>query len=141
MMPTTILIVDDDQGFRETVKFIVERESDLSIVGEAEDGEEAIRCAREQQPDIVTMDIVMPRVGGLEATRRIKAERPEVKIIILTVHAEQEYQRAAVESSADAFLAKKTLVTSLLPTIREVARGGPWKQKRDHRYQTLTSEG
>lgn len=66
------------------------------------------------------MDLVMPRVNGLEAMRRIKAERPETKVIIMTVHTEDAYRRAAEASGADAFLLKKTLMTALLATIRRV---------------------
>lgn len=124
-MPATILIVDDDQGFREMVKRLLEREPGVSVVGEAGDGEEAVRLARELQPDVILMDIAMPRVDGLEATRRIKAERPEAKVIILTIHNEEAYRRAAAESGADVFLPKKTLMADLLPTIRRIMGGEP----------------
>lgn len=124
-MPATILIVDDDQGFREMVKRLLEREPGVSVVGEAGDGEEAVRLARELQPDVILMDIAMPRVDGLEATRRIKAERPEAKVIILMIHNEEAYRRAAAESGADVFLPKKTLMANLLPTIRRIMGGEP----------------
>jgi DNA-binding NarL/FixJ family response regulator len=87
-------------------------------VGEAEDGAEAIRLVHLLQPDIVLMDLVMPQVNGLEALRRIKAERPETKVIIMTVHTEDAYRRTAEASGTDAFLLKKTLGTVLLPTIQ-----------------------
>ena len=80
------------------------------MVGEAEDGAEAIRLVHLLRPDIVLMDLVMPGVNGLEALRRIKAERPETKVIIMTVHTEDAYRRAAEASGADAFLLKKTLM-------------------------------
>lgn len=123
-VPATILIVDDDQGFREVVKRLLEGKPEARVVGEAEDGEEAVMLARESQPDVVLMDIAMPRLDGLEATRRIKAERPETKVIILTIHNEEVYQRAAAESGADAFLSKKTLMADLLSTIWQVMGGG-----------------
>src|SRR5919109_4113493 len=119
-MGTTILIVDDNPRMRALIWRILAREPNLHVVGEAEDGAEAIGLAHELQPDIVLMDFVMPRVNGLEAMRRIKVERPETKVIIMTVHAEDAYRRAAEASGSDAFLLKKTLMTDLLPTIRHL---------------------
>ena len=119
-MGTTILTADDDQRFLEIVKCHLEKDPDLSIVGQATDGEQAIRLARELQPDVVLMDISMPRLNGLEATRRIKTEQPNTKVVIVTIHDEEPYRKAAAESNADSFLCKKTLCTTLLPTIRQV---------------------
>lgn len=119
-MRTTILIVDDHARLRALIRRLAAQEPDLDVVGEAEDGAEAIRLTHKLRPDIVLLDLVMPRVNGLEAMRRIKAERPETKVIIVTVHTEEAYQRAAEASGADAFLLKKTLMTVLLPTIRRM---------------------
>src|SRR2546426_2103739 len=119
-MGATILIVDDNSQLRAIMRGIVAQESGLHVVGEAEDGAEAIRLAQALRPDIVLLDLVMPRVNGLEALRRIKTERPETKVIIVTVHAEDAYRQAAEDSGADAFLLKKTLVTVLLPTIQRL---------------------
>jgi DNA-binding NarL/FixJ family response regulator len=119
-MRATILIVDDNPRLREFIRRMSAHEPDLHIVGEAEDGAEAIRLAHELRPDIVLLDLVMSGVNGLEAMRRIKAERPETKVIIVTVHAEDAYRRAAEDGGADAFLLKKTLMTVLLPTIQRM---------------------
>ena len=119
-MGATILIVDDNARLRAIMRGIAAQESDLHVVGEAEDGAAAIRLAQELRPDIVLLDLVMPRVNGLEALRRIKTERPETKVIIVTVHAEDAYRQAAADSGADAFLLKKTLVAILLPTIQRL---------------------
>ena len=119
-MGATILIVDDNLRLRAIMRGIAAQEPDLHVVGEAEDGAEAIRLAQELQPDIVLLDLAMPRVNGLEALQRIKGERPETKVIIVTVHAEDAYRRAAEDGGADAFLLKKTLVTVLLPTIQRL---------------------
>jgi DNA-binding NarL/FixJ family response regulator len=116
-MPITTLIVDDDLAFRKAVKQLLENAPEVSVVGEATDGEEAIRLTKELRPDLVLMDITMPRMDGLEATVQIKAERPEVKVIVLTVHNEEVYRKTAYERGADAFLAKKTVGTQLLSTI------------------------
>ncbi len=119
-MGVTMLIVDDNPRVRALIRRISAQEPDLHVVGEAEDGAEAIRLALEFRPAIVLMDLVMPRVNGLEAMRRIKAERPETKVIIMTVHTEDAYRKAAEAYGTDAFLLKKTLMTALLPTIRRI---------------------
>jgi two-component system response regulator NreC len=116
-MPIATLIVDDDLTFRKTVRQLLERAPEVSVVGEATDGEEAVQLAQELRPDVVLMDISMPRLDGLEATRRIKIQRPEMKVIVLTVHQEEAYRKTACEYGADAFLTKKTVGVQLLPTI------------------------
>jgi DNA-binding NarL/FixJ family response regulator len=118
-MPRRILIVDDHPSFRSTARMLFESEG-YEVVGEAADGAEAIGLAQALQPDIVLLDVAMPQVNGLEALPRIKAERPETKIIMVTVHDEDAYRRAAAERGADAFLLKKTLTTTLLPTIQHL---------------------
>ena len=116
-MGTTIVIVDDNAQVRALMREITAQEPDFQVVGEAEDGAEAIRLAQALRPDLILLDLVMPRINGLEALRRIKAARPETKVIIVTVHDEDAYRQAAEASGADAFLLKKTLVAVLLPTI------------------------
>jgi DNA-binding NarL/FixJ family response regulator len=119
-MGISILIADDNTRLRGLIRRMLTQEPDLQVVGEADDGAEAIRLTHLLRPDIILMDLGMPRVNGLEATRRIKAERPETKIIILTVHTEDAYRRAAEATGSDAFLLKRTIMTALLPAIRRV---------------------
>jgi DNA-binding NarL/FixJ family response regulator len=119
-MGATILIVDDSWQVRALIRRMSAQEPDLLVVGEAADGAEAIRLTHVLRPNIVLLDLAMPRVNGLEALRRIKAERPSTKVIIVTVHSEDAYRRAAEDGGADAFLVKKTLTTALLPTIRRM---------------------
>ena len=104
------------------IRGIAAQEPDLRVVGEAEDGTEAIPLTHELRPNIILLDLIMimPRVNGLEALGPIKAKQPETKVIIVTVHTEDAYRRAAGDGGVDAFLVKKTLMTALLPTIRRM---------------------
>jgi DNA-binding NarL/FixJ family response regulator len=124
-MPTTILIVDDNSGVRNVLTRILQKGREFSVVGEAEDGSEALELARALSPDLILMDLAMPRVNGLEATRKIKVERPGTKVIILTRYDEDAYRQAATQSGADAFLPKGTRLAELLATIRQVVQAGP----------------
>jgi DNA-binding NarL/FixJ family response regulator len=119
-MRVTILIVDDNAQLRALMREIMAEASNLHVVGEVEDGAEAMRLVQALRPAIVLLDLIMPQVNGLEVLRWIKVERPETKVIIVTVHDEDAYRQAAETSGADAFLLKKTLGTVLLPTIRRL---------------------
>jgi len=117
-MATTILIVEDHTVIRSFVCAIMAQEPDLHVVGEAEDGAEAMRLVQALQPDIILLDLILPRVPGLEVLRWLKEECPQIKVVIMTAYTEDAYRQAAVDNGADAFLCKKTLVATLLPTIR-----------------------
>ncbi len=118
-----ILIADDDQVFRQGLKRLLEYERGVTVV-EADGGEEALRLALALRPEIVVMDIGMPRMDGLEATRRIKAVQPETKVIILTVHDEAPYRKAAHDNGADSFVVKKAVTADLIPAIRRLTPSG-----------------
>jgi pilus assembly protein CpaE len=120
-----VLLVDDDERFRETLRHLLAQRGEAEILGEAADGEEALRLAESLRPDVVLVDLAMPRMNGLEVTRQLKARRPEVLIVIITVHDDEAYRRTALAAGAEAFLVKKTLGVDLWPTLRRVAGHGP----------------
>ena len=118
---TTVVVVDDDPDYLWLVRFILESGSDkAAIVGEAASGEEALGLVLDKRPDIVIVDLMMPRLNGLELTRRIKEERPQTKILLMSAYAEDTYRRIALVSGADGFVNKNLIRTGLLPAIREV---------------------
>jgi DNA-binding NarL/FixJ family response regulator len=119
-MGVTILIADDNSRLRTLIRKLLAQEPDLHVVAEAATGTEALRLAYQLRPNIIVMDLAMPEVNGLEALRRIKMDHPETKVIIMTVHTEDVYLRAAEASGTDAFLIKRTLMTTLLPTVRRL---------------------
>jgi DNA-binding NarL/FixJ family response regulator len=113
-----ILIVDDDARFRRRVKEFLVSELDIEAIGEAADAQEALIKARELKPDVVLMDVRMPGTNGICATRQLKDEMPELKVIILTILDVQEYREAAIASGASGYVVKKCLIRELVPTIR-----------------------
>ena len=120
-VPTTrILVVDDDAAFRQRVKAFFAREADMEVVAEASDGEEAIRKAQELKPDVVLMDVRMPGLNGVSATRKLREEMPEVKVIMLSVFDLPEYREAAMVSGASGYVVKKSMIEALIPEIRRV---------------------
>ena len=115
-----VLIVDDEVDSSWLVAFVLRRDPNLALAGEATDGEMAVSLVRQERPDVVLMDVMMPRLDGLEATRRIKQEYPATKMLVLTSLTDDATRREAFEKGADAFLDKREIATVLLPTIRLV---------------------
>src|SRR6478672_10019915 len=99
-----VLIVDDDRASREGLRELFELRPNINVIGEAIDGEEAVNLADALHPDLVVMDVQMPRMDGLEATRQIKQRAPGIRVVLLTMY--REYRAAALRSGADAFLVK-----------------------------------
>jgi DNA-binding NarL/FixJ family response regulator len=118
-----ILIADDHVVVREGLSAMLSREGDMEVVGEAQNGREAVEKARELQPDIVLMDLRMPEVDGIEAMRRIKTENPRVKFIVLTTYDNDEYIFKGIEAGARAYLLKDAPRTELFRAIRAVNKG------------------
>jgi DNA-binding NarL/FixJ family response regulator len=123
MSPIRILLADDHMVVRLGVRALLESEPDMEVVGEAADGLEAIDKAARLQPDVVVMDISMPNLDGLEATRRIRSESPAVQVLILTVHAQQRYLFPVLKAGGAGYVLKSTVDTELIEAIRTVARG------------------
>ncbi|REE97376.1 response regulator [Thermomonospora umbrina] len=119
-----VLLADDQVLLRIGVRMILENADDMIVVGEAGDGAEAVALAAEAAPDVVLMDIRMPDVDGVEATRRIRAELPDgPRILVLTTFDLDEYVYTALRAGACGFILKDTLAPDLLSAIRAVARG------------------
>jgi DNA-binding NarL/FixJ family response regulator len=123
MQPTKVLIVDDHALFRRGVCNTVESAEEFEVVGEAEDGVEALAKARGLKPDLILMDINMPHCNGLTAVSAIKRELTGVKIIMLTVHDEDENLFKAIKTGADGFLRKDVRANALLDSLRDVMKG------------------
>ena len=123
-MAIRFLLADDDAGFRATLRQLLERRVEAQVLGEAGNGEEAIRLTNDLRPDVVLIDLAMPRMNGLEATRQLKARWPDLAVIVLTVHDEDVYRRTALAAGAAAFLEKKMLGVDLWPTLARVCRLG-----------------
>ena len=122
--PIRVLIADDHPLLRRGLLTILLTEDGMELVGEAVDGEEAIAKARELQPDVVLLDLVMPRVGGLEAIKAIKQVCPTARILILTSFSEEEQIFAALRAGASGYMLKDLAGDDLLKAIRDVHRGG-----------------
>jgi two-component system response regulator NreC len=118
-----ILLVDDHAMFRAGIRALIEAEDRMKVIGEASSGDEAVDRVRELKPDLVVMDLAMPGSNGLEATRRISALGLDTSVLVLTVHAEEEYLVPVVEAGASGYLTKTSADTDLLEAIRVVARG------------------
>ena len=123
MSDTRILLVDDHAMFRAGIRALLESEERMSVVGEASSGDEAVDEVRALKPDVVVMDLSMPGSNGLEATRRIAALGLETRVLVLTVHAEEEYLVPVVEAGASGYLTKTSADQDLIEAIRVVARG------------------
>ncbi len=119
---TRVLLVDDQALVRAGFRLILER-AGIDVVAEAADGEEAVRAATEHAPDVVLMDVRMPRMDGIEATRRIVAAQPDVRVLALTTFDLDDYVMAAVRAGASGFMLKDVDPSDLVHAVRVVARG------------------
>jgi len=122
-MPIRILIADDHAIVAEGLKHLVEAQSDLQVVGIVGDGRAAVLAAKESEPDVVLMDLSMPELNGADAARAIIDERPECKVIVLSMYAEREYVRRALKAGATGYVVKRSAAKELVEAIRAVHAG------------------
>jgi NarL family two-component system response regulator LiaR len=120
-----ILIVDDHAIVREGLRALIESEPEMDLVGEAQDGVEAVAKARSLNPDVILLDLVMPRMDGIEATRQIKNENDKIQILVLTSFSEDAKVFSAIKSGAMGYLLKDSSPQDLLRAIRDVYHGEP----------------
>ena len=118
-----VLLADDHTIVRQATAEILEHQPDMQVVGQAGTGEEAIKKAQELEADVAVMDIAMPRVNGLEATRRITAECPDCRVLVLTAHEEERYVIQLLQAGAVGYLPKTVGLDELIEAIRAAARG------------------
>ena len=122
--PLRILVADDHAILRQGLKLLIESQPDMQVVAEAADGELALELAAEVKPDIVVMDISMPRMNGLMATRSLKQKQPNITVVALTRHEDGNYLEELLRAGASAYVLKQSAPTDLLKAIRAVAAGG-----------------
>jgi DNA-binding NarL/FixJ family response regulator len=119
----SVLVVDDHALHRDGTRHILEQHPDLEVVGDADSGEKALALIRQLNPDVVLMDIRLPGMNGIEATRRIRKDHPEVRVLMVTAHDDDEYVRGAVAAGAAGYLSKTAPGRKLVEAVRAVAAG------------------
>ena len=118
-----IVIAEDHTILREGLRSLLSSSEDLEVVGEAENGLDAIRCVEERSPDLILLDLAMPKMSGVEAVKEIKRRSSRIKILVLTVHRSEEYVLAAFQSGADGYCLKDATHAELVTAIRSVLSG------------------
>jgi DNA-binding NarL/FixJ family response regulator len=124
MKKLRILLADDHKIVREGLRTLINSQPDMQVVGEAANGREVLVKARELKPDVVVMDLSMPELNGLQATERLKAERPEMKVVALTAHEDESYLRQLCKVGAAGYVLKRSAGDELVKAIGTVAKGG-----------------
>jgi len=119
----SILLADDHTLLRNGIRALLKDEQGMIVVGEAGDGREAVRLAGQLKPNVILMDIAMPLLNGLEATRQIKREHPEINVLILTMYDHEEYFRQTLEAGASGYIIKRAAASELVAAIRAVYNG------------------
>ena len=123
MKKISVLLVDDHTVVRQGLRALLQSEEDMEVVGEAENGRQAVGMARKNSPDVVVMDVAMPMLNGLEATRQILKNQPSTKVLVLTSYGDDDCVAQLMRAGAAGYLIKQTAANDLLKAIREVYRG------------------
>lgn len=124
MTALRIFIAEDHETVREGLRLIIDAQTDMEVCGEAGDGRAALKLAQELQPDIVVMDVTMPELNGLKATRQLKQLCPQMKILTLTRHTDNAYLQELLRAGASGYVLKQSSSNELLRAIRSIAKGG-----------------
>jgi two-component system, NarL family, response regulator NreC len=122
-MAIRVLLADDHTIVRDGLRALLEKQPDMTVSGEASDGREAVQIAEENSPDVVVMDIAMPNMNGIEATRRIVASHPSTAVVILSMHQDESYVLRSLKAGARGYLLKDSLRSDVVEAIRSVAQG------------------
>jgi DNA-binding NarL/FixJ family response regulator len=129
-MSIKVLLVDDHAIIREGLRSLLEKQPEMEVIADTDDGRKALRLVRELSPDIVIMDITMPGLNGIEATRQITAEFPDVKVIALSIHSKRRYVADMLSAGATGYILKECLFDELVVAIKAVAAGGRYLSPR-----------
>lgn len=133
-MPIRVLLVDDHTVLRDGLKSLLNYETDIDVIGDASNGREAISAAETLKPDIVVTDISMPGLNGIESVRILRHNHPQLKIIILSMHASQEYVAQALQAGANGYVVKQADASEVLAAIRAVMSGGAYLSPTISKY-------
>jgi two-component system response regulator NreC len=123
MSEIRLLLVDDHEVVRTGLRMLLESQSDIKILAEARTGAEAIQMAREFKPDVVVMDITLPDISGIEATRRLKEDHPEIAVVALTIHEDEQYFFEMLQAGASGYVPKRAAPEDLISAIRAAFAG------------------
>jgi DNA-binding NarL/FixJ family response regulator len=123
-----VLLCDDQTLMRQGLRLLLDGDDGIKIVGEAVDGADGVRLAHSLQPDVVLMDLRMPRLDGVEATKRLRAELPSVRVLVLTTYGDDALVQAALQAGAAGYLLKDAETADIVAAIQAVRRGGVWLQ-------------
>jgi DNA-binding NarL/FixJ family response regulator len=147
MKKISVLLVDDHTVIRQGLRALLSAEEDLEVIGEAENGRQAVALARKTPPDVVVMDVAMPLLNGLEATRQILKNTPQSKVLVLTSYGDDDCVAQMMKAGATGYLIKQTAANDLLKAIREVHRGNAFfspsiaKRLRDQCREVFSTGG